>query len=315
MQTEEETGLELFEKQILADIDESYLSIIKQKVIELSDNSPIKLLYNELKQKKKIFPPVDKVFQALRLTKFNDVKVIIVGQDPYHDENQANGLAFSVNNGTCKFPPSLKRILREACVTDLNNGDLTNWAKQGVLLLNSILTVQAHKAFSHHFMNWESITNGIIYSLSKDTNDRSLVFLLWGAKAQEKKKFIDTRKHYIVLNSHPSPLCTKGDFIGCRCFQKANDFLIAQGLKPIDWNNSSISANNNLFNKQSSEQAALYEKKDNLDQVNTNGSEVNENTVILKLNTPDYLTAVLNPLAFPVKKLVKRRFNACVAFK
>ncbi len=182
-----------------------------------------------------IFPSSDKLFAAFNYTSFDDVKIVILGQDPYHGDGQANGLSFSVNPGIRK-PPSLLNIFKELN-RDLGveipvNGNLESWAKQGVLLLNATLTVNANQPGSHQKKGWEQFTDTVISELSLNSN--KLVFLLWGKYAQAKKVLIDSNKHFILEAAHPSPLARTG-FAGCKHFSKANDFLISIGKAPIDW--------------------------------------------------------------------------------
>ncbi|MDO5028636.1 MAG: uracil-DNA glycosylase [Bacillota bacterium] len=183
-----------------------------------------------------IFPKADDIFNAFHYTDYDQVKVVILGQDPYHNYKQAHGLAFSVQPGT-KIPPSLENIYKEI-QEDLglkipNNGNLTKWAKEGVLLLNTVLTVRAHQANSHRGRGWEQLTDSVISSLN-DKED-PVVFLLWGRPAQEKAKLIKNPKHLILTAPHPSPLSAYRGFFGCRHFSKANKFLEKNNLKPIDW--------------------------------------------------------------------------------
>lgn len=183
-----------------------------------------------------IYPPRDKVFNAFVLTSFKDVKVIILGQDPYHGENQANGLSFSVKEGQ-KLPPSLKNIFKEL-QSDLdiynNSGDLSSWAKQGVLLLNATLTVQAKKPGSHQNKGWEVFTDVVIRELSD--NKEHLVFILWGAYAQKKGQHIDRTKHLVIESAHPSPFSVYRGFFGSKPFSLTNEYLVKNGNKSIDWN-------------------------------------------------------------------------------
>ena len=191
----------------------------------------IKEYNNEL-----IFPRAEDIFNAFHYTDYDDVKVVILGQDPYHNYKQAHGMAFSVLPGT-KTPPSLENIFKELH-DDLglkvpNNGNLTKWADQGVLLLNTVLTVRAHQANSHRGRGWEIFTDQVIKSLN-DKKD-PVVFLLWGRPAQEKRKLITNKNHLILTAPHPSPLSAYRGFFGCKHFSKANEFLKAHGLEPIDW--------------------------------------------------------------------------------
>lgn len=184
-----------------------------------------------------IYPPSQEIFKALNTTPLADVKVVILGQDPYHGEQQANGLSFSVQRGIA-LPPSLRNIYYELH-TDLGiqpakHGDLTRWAEQGVLLLNSVLTVEAGRAASHQQKGWEEFTDAVIDVLNQQREH--IVFILWGAYAQRKGKRINTEKHLVLTAAHPSPLsANRGGFFGCRVFSKANYYLTQQGLSPIQW--------------------------------------------------------------------------------
>ena len=185
---------------------------------------------------KTIYPPAKFIFNAFNSTPFNDVKVVIVGQDPYHQPHQAHGLCFSVNEGI-KTPPSLVNIYKEINL-DLgkpipNSGNLERWAKQGVLLLNATLTVRAGDAGSHQGKGWEQFTDSVIDSLSK--NGDNLVFMLWGSYAQKKGATIDQSKHLIMKSPHPSPLSAHRGFFGNKHFSKANKYLISKGKSPIEW--------------------------------------------------------------------------------
>lgn len=191
-----------------------------------------------IKEKKDhvICPKGQDIFNAFNLTSFNNVKVVILGQDPYHGEGQAHGLAFSVPNHI-KQPPSLKNIFKELS-QDINipiprTGNLTFWAKQGVLLLNSILTVRLKVAGSHQKKGWEIFTDTVIHKLSKERT--GIVFMLWGKYAQEKAKIIDNNKHLILTAPHPSPFSAYTGFFGCNHFSKTNNFLKENGKNEIDW--------------------------------------------------------------------------------
>lgn len=185
---------------------------------------------------KTIYPSMYDIFNSLKLTPFDAVKVVILGQDPYHNEGQAMGLSFSVPKGVEK-PPSLvniyKEITAETGTSMPSHGDLTGWAKQGVLLLNAVLTVRAHNANSHKGMGWEQFTDGVIKSISD--KKEGVVFLLWGANARSKKQLIDGRKHLILECAHPSPLSAYNGFFGCGHFIKTNDYLLKFGKAPIRW--------------------------------------------------------------------------------
>lgn len=183
-----------------------------------------------------VFPPSGDIFNAFHYTSFKDTKVVIIGQDPYHNYGQAHGLCFSVKPPT-EVPPSLVNIYKElerdlGCFIP-DNGDLTKWAKQGVLLLNTVLTVQAHKANSHAGKGWENFTDAALRALNE--KEEPVVFLLWGAPAGKKKDLITNRKHLILQTSHPSPLSAYRGFLGCGHFSKTNEFLLQNGLAPIDW--------------------------------------------------------------------------------
>lgn len=185
---------------------------------------------------KKIYPPPARVFAALDDCPFENVRVVILGQDPYHGPGQANGLSFSVAKGV-RTPPSLQNIYKEL-QTDLglpipNHGDLTKWSKQGVLLLNATLTVEERRPGSHQKKGWEDFTDAIINVLSSERE--GLVFLLWGAYAQKKGAVIDTKKHLVLSAPHPSPYSAHSGFFGSRHFSKTNDFLIKKEQEPIDW--------------------------------------------------------------------------------
>ncbi len=183
-----------------------------------------------------IYPPADDVFTAYHLTPLSEVKVVIIGQDPYHNVNQAHGLCFSVKPEV-EIPPSLVNIYKElsddlGCFVP-NNGYLVKWAKQGVLMLNSVLTVRAHQAFSHKGIGWEQFTDATIEAVNKQ--DRPIVYLLWGKPAQDKVKMVNNPKHLLLKAPHPSPLSAYRGFFGCKHFSQANEFLVKNGLEPIDW--------------------------------------------------------------------------------
>ena len=196
-------------------------------------------LYKTIMQEyrtRKIFPPADEIFNAFHLTPLSEVKVVILGQDPYHNINQAHGLCFSVQP-TVEIPPSLENIYKElhddlGCKIP-NNGYLVKWAKQGVLLLNTVLTVRAHQANSHQNIGWEQFTDAVIEIL--DQQDRPMVFLLWGKPAQRKKAMLHNPNHLILEAPHPSPLSAFRGFFGSRPFSQTNEFLKAHGVEQIDW--------------------------------------------------------------------------------
>ncbi|MBQ1786696.1 MAG: uracil-DNA glycosylase [Turicibacter sp.] len=183
-----------------------------------------------------VYPPKNEVFRAFQLTPYSETKVVILGQDPYHGPHQANGLSFSVEEGT-KFPPSLRNIFNEL-VEDIkceypSSGDLSSWAKQGVLLLNTTLTVKESQPMSHTGMGWERFTDVVLSEINKKSTP--VVFILWGKHAQSKKKLIDQSKHFVIESAHPSPLSARRGFFGSHPFSKTNTFLISKGLTPINW--------------------------------------------------------------------------------
>lgn len=191
---------------------------------------------NEEYASRQIFPPADDIFNAFHLTPLKDVKCVIIGQDPYHNDGQAHGLCFSVKPEV-DIPPSLVNIYKEL-ETDMNckipnNGYLVKWAKQGVLLLNSVLTVRAHQANSHQGIGWEQFTDAVINILNEE--DRPIVFLLWGKPAQNKAAKLNNPNHLILKAPHPSPLSAYRGFFGCKHFSQTNAFLESHGLAPIDW--------------------------------------------------------------------------------
>lgn len=195
-----------------------------------------KIIENEYNTKT-IFPPKDYIFNALKLTPYSNTKVVIVGQDPYHGEGEAHGLSFSVQDGI-KIPPSLQNIYKEMN-SDLgipihNKGDLTKWGKEGVLMLNAVLTVEKDKPASHRNMGWELLTDYIIKVLNQ--KEEPVVFILWGNFAKEKTKYITNPNHYIITSPHPSPFSARNGFFGSKPFSKTNEFLKSKNLQEIDWN-------------------------------------------------------------------------------
>lgn len=184
-----------------------------------------------------VYPPPRSIFRAFELCPFDAVKVVILGQDPYHGKGQANGLSFAVNEGV-GLPPSLQNIFKEI-ESDLGqsvvhrNGDLSRWAKQGVLLLNATLTVKAHQAGSHQGKGWEAFTDAAITALSREREH--LVFVLWGNYAKAKGAHIDRNKHLVLESAHPSPFSANNGFFGSKPFSRANEYLMAHGIDPIDW--------------------------------------------------------------------------------
>ncbi|OTP10103.1 uracil-DNA glycosylase [Enterococcus sp. 10A9_DIV0425] len=184
----------------------------------------------------KIHPDMYHIYEALELTPYEKVKVVILGQDPYHGVNQAHGLSFSVQPKV-KTPPSLVNIYKELeadlGIAPASHGNLVSWAKQGVLLLNTVLTVREGQAFSHRGKGWEQLTDKIIEKLNE--REKPIIFILWGRPAQEKSKMIDQSRHIILTSAHPSPLSAHRGFFGSKPFSKTNDALLALGEKPIDW--------------------------------------------------------------------------------
>jgi len=200
------------------------------------DMQQLSAFLRERTQKARIFPPLPQVFAALDATPFDKVKVVVLGQDPYHGFGQAHGLCFSVQQGT-QVPPSLVNIFKEL-ERDLglprpHHGCLTHWAEQGVLLLNAVLTVEEGRAGAHQGKGWEGFTDRIVQVLNDEREH--LVFLLWGSYAQAKGKMIDTGRHRVLKAPHPSPLSAHRGFIGCGHFSKANAYLARHGMSPIDW--------------------------------------------------------------------------------
>lgn len=193
-------------------------------------------LLSEKRQGKRVFPASKHYFKALDETPFDQVKVVVLGQDPYHGDDQAHGLSFSVPAGI-RPPPSLKNIFKEI-KSDLgfdapNHGCLESWSRQGVLLLNSVLTVERGKAASHQGKGWEQFTDQIIWNLNE--HREGVVFMLWGAYAQKKGAFIDAERHCVLKAPHPSPLSAHRGFLGCKHFSQSNQYLQAQGIEAIDW--------------------------------------------------------------------------------
>ncbi|WP_416349987.1 uracil-DNA glycosylase [Mammaliicoccus lentus] len=208
---------------------------IFHNIKEQHDFSEMEAFLEEAYQNTTVYPARENVYQAFDLTPLDNVKVVILGQDPYHGPNQAHGLAFSVQPDA-KFPPSLKNIYKEL-ESDIGckrtSPHLQDWAKEGVLLLNTVLTVEAHKAHSHKNIGWEIFTNEIIKSISRELED--VVFILWGKPAQEKIKLIDTERHHIIKSVHPSPLSAHRGFFGSKPFSETNQFLKSKGKELINW--------------------------------------------------------------------------------
>lgn len=196
-------------------------------------------LYNTVRSeysKTTVYPPSEEIFTAFNLTDINDVKVLILGQDPYHEQGQAHGLSFSVKPGVA-IPPSLLNIYKELedelSLYIPNNGYLEKWAKQGVLMLNTVLTVRAHNANSHKGIGWEEFTDAAIMALNE--LDKPIVYMLWGSNARSKAKMLNNKKQLVLEAPHPSPLSSYRGFFGCNHFIKCNEFLKANGLSEIDW--------------------------------------------------------------------------------
>ncbi len=222
--------------KISAKIEQSW-----KKVLNEEFNKPYFVSLKDFLLKEKthytVYPPGERIFAAFDHTPFDKVKVVILGQDPYHGPGQAHGLCFSVPHGI-KPPPSLqnifKEIHRDLGIPIPRHGNLEEWAKQGVMLLNATLTVRAHQAGSHQKQGWETFTDKVIRMLSE--KKQHLVFLLWGNYAIQKSSMIDGSKHLVLKTVHPSPLSVSRGFFGCRHFSKANEYLSENGIKPIDWN-------------------------------------------------------------------------------
>ena len=217
-------------------IDPSWLEVLRPQ-FEAPYFEQLKAFLVEERQRYVCYPPGSKIFNAFDSTPFDKVKVVILGQDPYHEPGQAMGLCFSVPDGVA-VPPSLVNIIKEinsdlGTQIPLTQGNLTGWAEQGVLLLNATLTVRAHQAGSHQRHGWELFTDAAIRALSEKR--QGLVFLLWGSYAISKAQFIDRSRHLVLTAPHPSPLSAYRGFFGCRHFSQCNAYLVQQGLPPIDW--------------------------------------------------------------------------------
>lgn len=216
-------------------IENDWLTVMKPEFSKPYYRELYSFVSNEYRQYK-CFPPANEIYSAFELTPLSKVKVVILGQDPYHNDGQAHGLCFSVKAGV-DIPPSLVNIYNElhddlGCYVP-NNGYLVKWAEQGVLMLNTVLTVRAHVAFSHSHKGWEEFTDAAIRGLN--SQDRPIVFILWGKPAQEKKKMLNNPNHLILEAPHPSPLSAYRGFFGSKPFSKTNEFLTAHGETPIDW--------------------------------------------------------------------------------
>ena len=213
----------------------NYWDIVLKEEYEKNYFKNIAMFINKEYKEKIVYPPKIDILRALKLTDYNDVKVVILGQDPYHGKNEANGLSFSVNEGI-KLPPSLKNIYKEL-YDDLGitktTGDLTSWANQGVLLLNSVLTVLKDTPTSHSKIGWQEYTDAIIKKLNE--REKPIVFILWGNYARSKKNLITNKRHYIIESPHPSPFSANSGFFGSRPFSKTNEFLKKNNIKEIEW--------------------------------------------------------------------------------
>lgn len=213
----------------------NYWDVVLKEEYEKNYFKNIAMFINKEYKEKIVYPPKRDILRALKLTDYNDVKVVILGQDPYHGENEANGLSFSVNEGI-KLPPSLKNIYKEL-YDDLGitktTGDLTSWANQGVLLLNSVLTVLKDTPTSHSKIGWQEYTDAIIRKLNE--REKTIVFILWGNYARSKKNLITNKRHYIIESTHPSPFSANSGFFGSRPFSKTNEFLKKNNIKEIEW--------------------------------------------------------------------------------
>lgn len=215
-------------------IEESWKNLLKPEFEKPYFSSLINFVKQEYKEHT-CYPKGKNIFKAFELTPFDQVKVVLLGQDPYHGEGQAMGLCFSVPNGIV-YPPSLRNIiieLKNDTGIDLKSGDLTPWAKQGVFLLNATLTVRAHQAGSHQKKGWETFTDSVIHKISEEKEH--VVFILWGSYAQQKINLIDTRKHFIIKSVHPSPLSAHRGFFGSRPFSLTNEYLTSKKIEPIQW--------------------------------------------------------------------------------
>lgn len=216
-------------------IDQSWKEQLEQEFEKEYFNVLTNFVRNEYRNNT-IYPPAKLIFNAFDLCPFDQVKVVIIGQDPYHGPGQAHGLCFSVNEGV-KYPPSLRNIFKEI-ENDLGipipeNGNLERWAQQGVLLLNATLTVRAATAASHQKKGWETFTDSVIHRVAE--KKENVVFILWGSYAQKKGEFIDTKRHLVLKSVHPSPLSASRGFFGNHQFSKTNDYLVAHGKEPIKW--------------------------------------------------------------------------------
>lgn len=218
-------------------MEPSWKAVLKNEFTKPYFQQVVTFLKTEKAAGKTIYPPGPLIFNAFNQTPFSKLKVVIIGQDPYHGQGQAHGLSFSVPNGI-KPPPSLVNIFKEiesdtGVAMPLQYGNLTRWAEQGVLLLNAALTVRANEPFSHANFGWADFTNAVIQKISDEKT--GIVFLLWGKFAQEKQILIDETRHFVLKAAHPSPFSAHTSFFGCKHFSKTNELLVKQGVSPIDW--------------------------------------------------------------------------------
>jgi uracil-DNA glycosylase len=218
-------------------MEPSWKAVLKNEFTKPYFQQVVTFLKTEKAAGKIIYPPGPLIFNAFNQTPFSKLKVVIIGQDPYHGPGQAHGLSFSVPNGI-KPPPSLVNIFKEiesdtGVAMPLQYGNLTRWAEQGVLLLNAALTVRANEPFSHANFGWADFTNAVIQKISDEKT--GIVFLLWGKFAQEKQILIDETRHFVLKAAHPSPFSAHTGFFGCKHFSKINELLVKQGVSPIDW--------------------------------------------------------------------------------
>lgn len=218
-------------------IDASWKTILRNEFTKTYFLEIVTFLKTEKATGKIIYPPGPLIFNAFNQTPFHKVKVVILGQDPYHNPGQAHGLSFSVPNGI-KPPPSLMNIYKEiqkdiGVAMPAEYGNLTRWAEQGVLLLNAILTVRANEPASHAKIGWMDFTDAVIRKISAEK--KGIIFILWGKFAQDKQSLVDETKHYVLKAAHPSPFSADKGFFGCRHFSKTNELLTLQGMEPIDW--------------------------------------------------------------------------------
>ena len=217
-------------------IHESWKNILQQEFDKPYFGELVEFLHREKREKKTIYPPGPKIFNAFDLTPFEKVRVVILGQDPYHGPGQAEGLSFSVPHGV-KLPPSLQNIYKEiesdtGISTAGRDGSLEHWAEQGVFLLNAVLTVRASEPTSHSKIGWTTFTDSVIKAISD--HKEGVVFLLWGNYARSKRDLIDHQRHYVLEAAHPTPLA-RGAFFGCKHFSKTNNILLGRGENPINW--------------------------------------------------------------------------------